>query len=667
MTTERNTHFATLLGALTFVLLASMVGQAGANSRLRVSDYTYNLLVEAEVTGNLESYQKGLRGAVDHIIYDTQTEAFVKPSPWHEYGVGLGRDFGVVSEAAPAWWMAEWQKPVKANTIVLTGAYANQPQPETCWKIELRQDGQWTTHAQGKGGWYNGGLYRWGTPGAEPIVFDGLRVSVFSKDDKTSLKSIHFHGEIGTSWVVAYCPGIDAELQLPRWPVRVGQPAQFEAVPLIGQITSWKWDFGDGTTAAGQEVEHTFARSGPHRVELELTDGKEVARFGRTINVAPPVEARITPLAATVMVDKPVEFVAEGSVGKIKDYLWEFGPGQTMSGKRIQHIFCEPGIYQVKLTVSDGAESDTCSAIVRVHTEKTRRLPQVLLDTDAKNEVDDQHYISYALFSELDVLGINSIHHGGGQEPTNYAEILNIIDLASKSGLPQNRKPFVFRGADRRLRVPQSGKWSDTAPNVTRASEAILVVARGASPDNPVCVLPVGPCTNVASAVLQAWAEGLDLNGRIRVIALVGGPDSASDGTFNGHNDPWSVYVMCKSGVEFWTILESPTGASLRFDKRKEGDLYPKNPLGDYLKMITPAHNKALFDVTTVSMVIAEHQKFNWLTEVEPANVLGPDQGYRWEKAKEPSSVHIVRDIDEEAMKVNFFNTINGRPTALSP
>jgi len=283
----------------------------------------------------------------------------------------------------------------------------------------------------------------------------------------------------------------------------------------------------------------------------------------------------------------------------------------------------------------------------------------LLLDTDAMNEVDDQHYIAYGLFSDLDILGIDSIHHGGGQEPTNYKEILHVIDLALKSGLSAQRKPLVFHGANHRLVVPESGKWQDTIPEVTAASAAILAAARGASPENPVAVLPVGPCTNVASALLQARAEGLDLKGRLRVIGLIGGPKSASEGTFNGANDPWSVYVVAHSGIKFWALLETLTGASLRFDKRLEGHLYPRNALGDYLKKITPAHNKSLFDVATIAMVIGEREHKPWLTRVEPCILLGPKEHYFWAPARGPTNLHVIRDINEDAMKANFFKVLN--------
>jgi len=626
---------------------------------VRYPDETKNLLVDAKLTSNIESFAKGLRGTINQIIYDLENEKFVAPSLHHEYGVGFMQNLGVVPEAKPIWWMAEWHEPVEINTLVLSGAYPNQPQPNTAWEIEVRKEGQWTTIERGIGGWYYSGQFEWGGPGTPHMAIDALRVKIFSKDKESSISSIHFRGKEGTSWVVANLPPVDASLKPLSWPVRAAEKTKFAAVEQAGDIRSWEWDFGDGTTASGRTVDHAFSKSGVYNVKLRISDGTSDAIFTRKVTVESSLVARIKPLEHVVLTGEAVVFEGMASGKLNKNYEWDFGDGETAHGESSSHVFDSPGIYEVKLNVSDGMDNDTCLALVRVHTEETVGTPQLLLDTDAKNEVDDQHYISYGLFSDLDILGINSIHHGGGQEPTNYGEILNIIDLASQSGLPEHRKPLVFRGANKRLVVPESRKWQDTIPEVTPASEAILAAARGAAPGNPVLVLPVGPCTNVASAMLQARAEGLDLTGRLRVIGLVGGPKSASVGTFNGANDPWSVYVVAKSGIEFWALLESPTGASLRFDKRKEGNLYPKNPLGDYLKKITPAHNKSLFDVATISMVIGEQRHMDWLTEVEFSKLLGPEQNYFWDPTTEPTNLRVIRDIDEEAMKDDFFETIN--------
>ena len=580
------------LNCVTSLLIATVVisGGRAADRPLRLGPGVENLLVQAKISGNLELLDKGMRGAADHVVYDPRRAEFVKPSQYNEYGVGFGQDLGVVPERQAAWWMAEWAEPIQANLILLTGVYPNQPQPDTAWKIEICRNGVWKTHASGVGDWYDSGRYVWGGPDTEPISLDAVRISVFSKDDTTPIKSIHFHGELGRSWIVAHVTPDD-------------------------------------------------------------------------IIAAAPFQARITPLTQPVMAGQTVTFNGNGSTIAGGNFSWDFGDGSQAEGKRVEHLFRDPGIRKVTLTVSDGKQKHVGLALVRVHISDTLHLPQVHLDTDQKNEQDDQHYFGYALFSELDILGVNSVHHGGGQEPVNYREILHVLDLAKQSGLPEDREPFVFRGADCRLSPPASGNWFDTEPEVSDASEAILASARGASPTNPVWVVPVGPGTNVASAILQARAEGLELKDRLRVIWL-GGSNNSIGGEFNGNNDPWSMYVVAQSGVETW-IVPAPVGARVAIDKRTEGHLYADNPLGQYLKQIVPAKHKPLYDASTLSSIISLRLNLGWIKEVERVTVSGPDQRYAWSRSEAPNAVYVIREIDQQAMQRDLFETMKGKPTRL--
>ncbi len=649
-----------------FAGILSFVGipfSKGASSEVRLPASARNLLLEAQVSGNLESYKKGLRGRPDHMIYDLQAKRFLKASQHHEYGVDFQQDLGVVPEEKPAFWMAQWSHPIRVNVIALSGVYPNQPQKETCWKIEIRRNGQWITHARGKGGWYDRGRYVWGGASTEPLEMDALRVGVFSKDEKTPVKSIHFRGEEGISWVVAHVPPIDARIRAGRRRVRAGTPVEFTGERLADAITSWSWDFGDGGQKRGQKVEHIFRKPGDYKVKLSFSDGTHETWIQEAFTVTPPVEARITPLTAPVLAGSAVVFQSEGSIGEIKTRSWDFGDGTSAQGTSATHTFSKPGIYQVKLMVSDGTYMDEGLAIIRVHTKQTLDLPQVFLDTDQKNEVDDQHYLAYGVFSELDILGVNSIHHGGGQEPINYGEIINILNLARESGLPESRQPLVFRGANERLAVPESQRWEDTEPVVTPASHAILAAARGASPTNPAWIIPVGPGTNLASAILQAREEGLELKGRLRVMWL-GGSNTAITNEFNGNNDPWSMVVVGQSGLETW-IVPAPVGGRIRMDKRKEGGLYPENPLGHYLRKITPNHSKSLYDPSCLAAIISMKLDLGWIKEIEPVRVQGPREGYRWVKAEGTSKVLVVRQIDQEAMKKDIFATLKGKCRSL--
>ncbi len=383
----------------------------------------------------------------------------------------------------------------------------------------------------------------------------------------------------------------------------------------------------------------------------------------------------ILPLEAPVLFNEPVEFQILPNTSTKSKIVWEFGDGSFAEGKTVSHTFSKAGIYQINLfTEKKGNRSKQSSAIVRVHSAATIGLPQVFLDTDSRCEADDQHFIAYCLYSELDVLGINSIHNDEPHsEVINYGEIFNIMKLMHVSGRTWDSMPTerVFHGATKKLTPPESGVWTETQPIISEGSEAILAAARGASPVNPLIVFPVGPCTNIASAALQARKEGFELQDRIRVVWL-GGLDNDYHTEYNGGNDPWSVYVMGQSGIDMQIMLGHPTSLKLHVDKRVEAGRYPDNDLGKYLVQITPVFQwgsttvlKSIHDVCVPASVISNYKGFNWVTKVAPVKITGPENNYRWEQADSTSNVYLIWDIDGEAMKTDLFNTLNGNPTSL--
>ena len=657
-------HYSkTIFRGLVCLLGGLAVASAPGQVAKRVPPWAHNQLVDANVSGNMESYDQGLRGKAGHVIYDVLQGKFKEKSGWHEYGIGAGKTLGVVSEEVPVFWLAEWPAPITANLIRLRGAYPNQPQPDTAWKIEVRSEGAWREHARGVGDWYNNGHYVWHVPLEEGITFDAFRVSLFSKDDTTPLNSVHFRGEPGTSWVVASVADLDGRMHADKRRIRLGESVTFLAEGLAGDITGWTWDLGDGTSAKGTEVRHTYGEPGTYIASVDFTDGQHVATLKAAIEVGPPILAGIANQTSAIMAGDKVVLDSAPSQGKIDTYSWQIDDGPVMTGKRNEHVFGKPGLYTARLTVEDGTYADSATALIRVHDEKTVGLPQLLLDSDQKNEQDDQYFLGYAIFSELDLLGINSVHHGGGQEEINYNEIVHVEELARQSGAAPERIPQIFRGADVRLEIPGSGVWSDTLPIVTDAAEAILAAARGASPDNPAWIVPVGPGTNVASAILMAREEGLDLHERIRIMWL-GGSKKAIINEFNGNNDPWSLYVIAESGVELW-IMPAPVGAQVKIDKRTESDWYADHPLGAYLKKITPARDKPLYDPAVLGAIIDIYRNEGWVKEVEAVTVSGPEDEYRWHHSDTPTNVKVIREIDQAAIKADIFNSMKGKATAL--
>jgi PKD repeat protein len=145
--------------------------------------------------------------------------------------------------------------------------------------------------------------------------------------------------------------------------IAVGAPATFDASAssgATGRIATWRWDFGDGGTAEGPIVEHTYREAGPYVVGLSIeTDATAAAcdaaqvRHQIVANAQPVAEAGADRLVA---INEEVMFDGSASAdpdGAIAAWSWDFGDGSTADGVSARHRYREPGQYQVTLTVRD--------------------------------------------------------------------------------------------------------------------------------------------------------------------------------------------------------------------------------------------------------------------------------------------------------------------------
>jgi hypothetical protein len=78
-----------------------------------------------------------------------------------------------------------------------------------------------------------------------------------------------------------------------------------------------------------------------------------------------------------------------------------------------------------------------------------------------------------------------------------------------------------------------------------------------------------------------------------------------------------------------------------------------------------PDRNKALYDASALSAIISMRLDLGWIKQVEHVTVAGPDQDYAWTRSDDPSTVRVIRDIDQRAMQRDLFDTMQGNPTRL--
>lgn len=142
------------------------------------------------------------------------------------------------------------------------------------------------------------------------------------------------------------------------------------------RIVVYAWDFGDGTTETSPDVvlaDHRYERPGDYAVCLSVTDEDGMTSSESvTINVEnrPPLPSCLLSNDAPV-VGEHVQFDASGSFdpdGILIDFTWEFGDGETARGARVNHVYTEPAVRSLRLTIEDDA-GGTASAVhtVTVH------------------------------------------------------------------------------------------------------------------------------------------------------------------------------------------------------------------------------------------------------------------------------------------------------------
>ncbi len=140
-------------------------------------------------------------------------------------------------------------------------------------------------------------------------------------------------------------------------------------------ISSWKWNFGDGNTSNEQNPKHAYARPGSYNVTLTIKDraGAENS-FTMAINIT-----NLAPLPAfdynpeNVSSYDTIQFTSNSvdRDGFIVNYTWQFGDGSIAYGRNVSHRYTAPGVYRVILTVIDNLNStSTCYKEIRIENRK---------------------------------------------------------------------------------------------------------------------------------------------------------------------------------------------------------------------------------------------------------------------------------------------------------
>jgi inosine-uridine nucleoside N-ribohydrolase len=185
--------------------------------------------------------------------------------------------------------------------------------------------------------------------------------------------------------------------------------------------------------------------------------------------------------------------------------------------------------------------STSCKTFPKGEKNGVAQKARVLFDTDANNEVDDQHALAYLLFNgkafQVEGITVNATYNGGNID-SHYREAERVVRLCGTEG----RFPLV-KGADKDFNTIKN------AMHQTRfdGSDAVNLIIEKAHAENTqlLVLIAVGKLTNIALAV----AKDSTIASKIKVVWL--GSNYPEPGEYNQDNDTAALNYLLDSKVPF--------------------------------------------------------------------------------------------------------------------
>lgn len=292
--------------------------------------------------------------------------------------------------------------------------------------------------------------------------------------------------------------------------------------------------------------------------------------------------------------------------------------------------------------------------------ETPRGMADVVIDTDAYNEIDDQFAIAYAL-RRPDKLNVRAIYAApflnhrsaspaDGME-RSYQEIMKLLALTGETR-------DVYRGSDCYLPDERTFVPSPAAEDLSRR-------AMEYSPEKPLYVVALGAITNVASALLinPAIADHI-------VVVWLGGhalewPDNRE---FNMQQDVAAARVVYGSSVPL-VMLPCCGVVSAFATTGPELDhwLRGRNALCDYLVQNTVDEaetyakgrvwSRVIWDVTAVAWLLNDGGRFMWDRLISTPV---PEYDHRWRITADAPPCRYVCAIHRDALFDDLFRRLSG-------
>lgn len=284
----------------------------------------------------------------------------------------------------------------------------------------------------------------------------------------------------------------------------------------------------------------------------------------------------------------------------------------------------------------------------------------IVIDTDAFNEIDDQYAISYAL-KKNNKINVEAIYAApffnrqaenvkDGMEKS-YNEVHKLLTILKREDLKKN----VFRGSENYLIDEKTPQMSDVVIDLIERAKAIKT-------GEVLYVMAIGAITNIASAILL-YPE---IKEKI-VLVWLGGHSHHWSNTreFNMYQDVSATRVVFDSGVPLVQIPCMGVASHLSISRLELCEyMNGKNEIGSYLYNITDNiasrrgkknWSRIIWDLSAIMWLAGPE---NCMTDhIANSPIVSYDGYYSFDYTRH--FIKVVDYINRDAVFEEFFSVIN--------
>jgi len=251
-----------------------------------------------------------------------------------------------------------------------------------------------------------------------------------------------------------------------------------------GDIDTWHWNFGDGNTSSEQEPVHEYESGGTYTVTLTVSGEAGETSAEKIIEVYDSAEAMFLAEPLQGIAPLEVEFTDQ-STGDINSWQWDFDDGETSSVQEPTHMYMEPGVYTVTLTVKGDGGEDASTREITVYEPAQAGFSaspvedhaplEVLFTCESSGDIDSWQWNfgdgnssseeePLHTYSEAGVYSVTlTVSGDGGEDTAAKEDYITAIGFSAGKGTPEEPYEVSTAGELNSVRYYKNSYFKQTA------------------------------------------------------------------------------------------------------------------------------------------------------------------------------------------------------------